>query len=340
MRTRAGDVFLKEREIIQRQVQHMVRLVDDLLDVARIARGGVELKKTTVELSGIVSEAIETAEPLFKRKRLVLSISVPQTGLKIHGDPVRLVQILSNLLTNAAKFTDDEGQVAIVAAARGGMVELTVADNGAGMGQAELSRVFDLFTQGQQSVDRPSGGLGLGLAIARSLARLHGGDLAAASSGPNKGSTFTLTLPQVEGPVLVNAEQERRAPASESDKLVLIVDDNVDAAVGLSELLKLWGFRTHVVHDGREVISMLRELSPDVVLLDIGLPGIDGFQLASLIRREPQWRDLRIIALTGYGQASDRERSRQAGIDLHLVKPVDLDLLARALGASARRTGP
>ena len=340
MRARGSDIFLKEREIIERQVQHMVRLVDDLLDVARIARGGVELKKATVELSDIVSEAIETAEPLFKRKHLLLSVSVPGTGLKVHGDPVRLVQILSNLLTNAAKFTSDDGQVAIVAAARAGTIELTVADNGSGMDQAELPLVFGLFTQGQQSVDRPRGGLGLGLAIARSLARLHGGDLAAASGGAGKGSTFTLTLPQVDDPVPVSEGHVGPPPIGECDKLVLIVDDNVDAASGLSDLLKAWGFRTGVVHDGREVIPALRALAPDIVLLDIGLPGIDGFQLASLIRQEPRWRNLRIIALTGYGQEADRDRSRRASIDAHLVKPVDVDLLASALGASSGQEGP
>jgi signal transduction histidine kinase len=338
MRTRGGDAFPKEREIIQRQVQHMVRLVDDLLDVARIARGGVELKKLTAELSGIVSEAVETTEPLFRRKRIALSVSVPETGLKIHGDPARLVQILSNLLTNAAKFTDEQGKVVVAAAVRGATVDLTVADNGSGMARDELTQVFELFTQGQQGVDRPRGGLGLGLAIARSLARLHGGDLVAASDGPGKGSIFTLTLPRVDGPLAPRAEPDGLPPAARSDRLVLIVDDNVDAAEGLAELLKLWGYRTQVVHDGSAVIGMLQALSPDIVLLDIGLPGIDGFELASLIRQEPCWRDLLIIALTGYGQANDRDRSREAGIDMHLVKPVDIEQLARALDGPVTRS--
>ena len=338
MRVRGADVFEKEREIIQRQVQHMVRLVDDLLDVARIARGGVELKKSTLEMCGIVAEAVETAEPLFRRKRQVLFVAVPAHGLKVHGDPARLIQILSNLLTNAAKFTSDEGRVDVVAVARDGVVEVSVTDDGAGMDAAELSRVFELFTQGQQSVDRPRGGLGLGLAIARSLARLHGGDLVGTSGGRRQGSTFTLTLPRVEGEVPPAPSPEAGGPgaAGEADRLVLIVDDNVDAAVGLAELLKLWGFRVQVVHDGRAVIPTLRESSPDVVLLDIGLPGIDGYEVAALIRREPRWRRLRLIALTGYGQDSDRDRSRQAGFDLHLVKPVDIERLAEALAVATR----
>jgi signal transduction histidine kinase/ActR/RegA family two-component response regulator len=342
MQARGSDAFAKERAIIQRQVQHMVRLVDDLLDVARIARGGVELKKTTLEVSVIVAEALETSEPLFKRKRLDVSVAVPAQGLKVHGDPARLVQVLANLLNNAAKFTSDEGTISITARARAGCMELSVADNGAGMDPAELSSVFELFTQGQQSVDRPRGGLGLGLAIARSMARLHGGDVVGSSGGRRMGSTFALTLPLATGsvpaPTLPEPEAAARAEGG-MGRLVLIVDDNVDAAIGLAELLRLWGYRTHVLHDGRIVLDVLRRISPDVVLLDIGLPGMDGFEVATLIRQEAQWRTLRLIALTGYGQLSDRDRSREVGFDVHLVKPVDLDHLAAALQATASAAG-
>ena len=336
MRSRGSGEFAQERDIIQRQVQHMVRLVDDLLDIARIARGAIELKKSPLAISGIVAEAVETAEPLFRRKRLRLSVSAPSQDLKVHGDAARLVQVLANLLINAAKFTPDGGQVTVATQARGGQVEVAVADDGAGMEAAELSSVFELFTQGQQSVDRPRGGLGLGLAIARSLARLHGGDLVGASGGQHQGSIFTLTLPQAEDDPVVPAPAESDAarPTASSGRLVLVVDDNVDAAVGLAELLQLWGLRTRVLHEGTAVIAALRESSPDVVLLDIGLPGMDGYQVARLIRSEPQWRQLRLIALTGYGQARDHELSRQAGFDLHLVKPVDLDRLAAALGVA------
>lgn len=341
MHSRGSDVFLKEREIIQRQMRHMTRLVDDLLDVARTARGAIDLEKVTVELSGIVAEVVETAEPLFRQKQLNLSVAVPK-GLRVHGDPVRLVQVLSNVLNNAGKFTSDKGRVTVAAEARGDTVELTVDDDGSGMEQAELQRVFEPFAQVEQSVDRPRGGLGLGLSIARSLARLHGGDLAAWSDGHGKGSRLTLTLPLVGDPLPVSVEQATVSPAADGNKLVLIVDDNVDAAVSLSQLLAIWGFRTLLAHDGRAVMPMLRRQLPDIVLLDIGLPGIDGFELAALIRKEPQWRNLRIVALTGYGQASDRARSREAGIDMHLVKPVNFDLLAEALGASGpfHRPGP
>jgi signal transduction histidine kinase/ActR/RegA family two-component response regulator len=343
MRSRGGDSFEQERGIIQRQVQHMVRLVDDLLDVARIARGQIDLKKSTLEIAGIVAEAVETAEPLFRRKRVQLSVSAPPRDLKIEGDAARLVQVLSNLLINSAKFTPEGGHVSVTAFARDGKVEVSVADDGAGMDAADLSTVFELFTQGHQSVDRPHGGLGIGLAIARSLARLHGGDLVASSGGQRKGSTFKLTLPQVDDAFAPSspAPADGARLAASDERLVLVVDDNVDAAIGLAELLKLWGFRTHVIHDGAAVIAAMRESSPDIVLLDIGLPGLDGYQLVRLIRREPQWRGLCLIALTGYGQARDHESSRQAGFDLHLVKPVDLDKLAEALGvpAAAPATG-
>jgi signal transduction histidine kinase/ActR/RegA family two-component response regulator len=336
MRSRGNGEFAQERDIIQRQVQHMVRLVDDLLDVARIARGAIELKKSTLAISCIVAEAVETAEPLFRRKRLRLSVSAPPQELKIHGDAARLVQVLANLLINAAKFTPDGGRITVAMQARDGLVAVSVADDGAGMDAAELSNVFEPFTQGQQSVDRPQGGLGLGLAIARSLARLHGGDLVGSSDGQHKGSTFTLTLPQAEDdPQALPPPLTDDAPPLASDhRLVLVVDDNVDAALGLAELLKIWGFRTRVVHEGTAVIAAVRESSPDIVLLDIGLPGLDGYQLARLIRSEPQWQHLRLIALTGYGRARDHELSRQAGFDLHLVKPVDLDKLAAALGVA------
>ena len=336
MRARGNGEFSQERDIIQPQVQHMVRLVDDLLDVARIARGAIELKKSTLAISSIVAEAVETAQPLFRRKRLQLSLSAPPQELKVHGDAARLVQVLANLLINATKFTPDGGHVTVTTQARGGRVEVAVADDGVGMTATELSSVFELFTQGQQSVDRPQGGLGLGLAIARSLARLHGGDLVGSSVGTHEGSTFTLTLPQAEGEPVAPAPAvaDGGQPAASDDRLVLVVDDNVDAALGLAELLKIWGLKTRVIHEGTAVIAAVRESSPDIVLLDIGLPGIDGYQLARLIRGEPQWRNLRLIALTGYGQARDHELSRQAGFDLHLVKPVDLDKLAAALGVA------
>ncbi len=331
MQARGSGELVREREVIQRQVDHMVRLVDDLLDVARIARGGVQLARRPLELSAIVAEAVDSARPLFDRRNVALALSVPERGLEVSGDPVRLTQILNNLLTNAAKFTRENGQVAVAARAQGDRVVLTVADDGVGMASWDLARVFELFTQGQQSVDRPRGGLGLGLPIARSLARLHGGDLVAESAGPGLGATFTLTLPRADAPVAGDAEPGPSTPTFTGEGVVLIVDDNIDAAVSLAELLELWGLRTCTVHDGREVIAALEACTPDVVLLDIGLPGMDGYEVAQAIRRDPRWESVRIIALTGYGQASDRERSREAGFDAHLVKPVDFSQLERLL---------
>ena len=331
MQARGSGEIAREREIIQRQVDHMVRLVDDLLDVARIVRGGVQLTRGALELSAIVTDAVESTRPLFDRKSVALTVSVPERGLQVSGDPVRLTQILNNLLTNAAKFTRENGCVAVAASAQDDQVVLTVADDGVGMASWDLARVFELFTQGEQSVDRPRGGLGLGLPIARSLARLHGGDLQAESAGPGLGATFKLTLPRVDDPVAGDVEPAPRTPAFNGEGRVLIVDDNIDAAVSLADLLGLWGLRAWTVHDGREVIGALEAFAPDVVLLDIGLPGMDGYEVAQTIRGEPRWQSLRIIALTGYGQASDRERSRESGFDAHLVKPVDFSLLEQLL---------
>ncbi|MGE0797260.1 MAG: ATP-binding protein [Lautropia sp.] len=336
MRLRAGDALKQERGIIERQVRHMQRLVDDLLDVARIARGSIELKREPVELAAIVADALETSQPGLMRKRIVPIVAVPATGLVVDADPARLCQIVANLLTNAAKFSAAGSRVEISADRAGELAILQVADQGAGLGSDDRERIFEPFTQSKQSVDRPEGGLGLGLSIARNIARLHGGDLIAYSDGIGRGSTFRLVLPLATQPEAqaVAAAPAPAVPAAAVRPTVLIVDDNVDAAEALAELLKLWGYRTHVVHDGRDVLPLLPELAPDVILLDIGLPGLDGYQVAARIRAESRWARMRLIAVTGYGQASDLEQTRAAGFERHLVKPVDPGRLAEVLGES------
>jgi signal transduction histidine kinase len=332
MKLRGGDAFLKERGIIERQVQHMVRLIDDLLDVARITRGTVVLKRAPVEIGAVVAKAVETATPLLEQRRLQLDVQVPVAGLVVNGDATRLSQVLSNLLTNAAKFTPQGGHVAVHGRAVGGMVEITVTDDGIGMDADELARVFELFMQGRQSVDRPHGGLGLGLAIARSLALLHDGELTASSAGRGQGSTFRLMLPQA----LVLSAPEGAEPAAvlaapNRTGSVLVVDDNVDAALLLRDLLAGWGFETQVAHDGPSALQLLRTHVFDTAVLDIGLPGMDGYELAEQIREHPQGKTMRLIALTGYGQVSDRLKASAVGFDTHLVKPVDVQMLARAM---------
>jgi len=333
MRMQHGEMAVRERGIIERQVQHMVRLVDDLLDVARVSRGNVELKKVAIEASEIVARALETVGPLLERKRQQVRVDVPAAGLPVRGDATRLTQVLANLLTNAAKFSEP-GQ-AIEICARGGAGELlmSVRDHGVGMSDKELATVFEPFVQGRQAIHRPDGGLGLGLTIARSLALLHGGSLSARSEGWGQGSAFELRLPldlQQPAPAGAGAAAPASAPAAGGLSL-LLVDDNDDAATTLAELLEMQGHRVKTAPDGPRALELLARERFDVAILDIGLPVMDGYELAQCIRRQPEGERLSLIALTGFGQSTDTERSRRLGFAHHLVKPVDFDALERAL---------
>ena len=338
MRLRGGDMLMKERGIIERQVQHMVRLVDDLLDVARITRGTVELRRGVVEVGTVLTKAVETVAPLLEQRRLALEVRMPPGNLQVYGDATRLCQIVSNLLTNAAKFTPVSGRIVLSAQAVGDTLEVVVADSGIGMDAEDLARVFELFTQGRQSVDRPHGGLGLGLAIARNLALLHDGELTATSPGRDQGSSFRLTLPllpEQAAQAALAAAASARPPAAfappTGEGLVLVVDDNVDAALLLKDLLDSWGYTTRIAHDGPQALQLLQQSIFNAAVLDIGLPGMDGYELAEHIRKDPRCAGMRLIALTGYGQEADRRKTQEAGFDTHLVKPVDVQLLAGAL---------
>jgi signal transduction histidine kinase len=332
MKMRSADVSVREREIIERQVRHMARLVDDLLDVSRITRGNLELRKSVVELSQIVAKAVETTSPLFEQKRQALAISVDPRGLPVFADPTRLAQIIVNLLSNASNFTESNGHIAVSAEVVGGEIHLNVRDDGAGLGAAELDSVFELFVQGAQAIHRPKGGLGLGLTIARNLARLHGGSLSAASDGPGSGSIFTLRLPASEVPAADDAARlAHRSAGAAPRRRVLVVDDSEDAASSLSELLQLMGYDVLVAGDGPSALGLLAKERVDVALLDIGLPVMDGYELARHIRKISPDRAIRLVALTGYGQAGDRKRSEENGFSIHLVKPVDMAALEEAL---------
>jgi signal transduction histidine kinase/CheY-like chemotaxis protein len=332
MRGAGEDAFHKERAIIERQTRHLMRLVDDLLDVSRITRGKIMLCRRTVDVASVVAKAVETASPLLEERGHRLTTNVPRAGLSIEGDEHRLAQVVSNLLTNAAKYTPASGSIVVSAGRDGDSVLLSVKDSGLGIDPELLPRVFDQFVQGQRGLDRSEGGLGLGLAIVRSLVEMHRGQVCARSEGRGKGSEFIVRLPWAEG-----AATERSAvPAAQPSQAfrarrVLVVDDNRDAAQTLGEALEEAGHTTRVTFDAPAALRLAEEFQPEVAVLDIGLPVMDGYELGRRLRALPSLGRLRLIALTGYGQDSDRTRSDEAGFDAHLVKPVDVDAVARAI---------
>jgi signal transduction histidine kinase len=340
MQLRKGGPTDRERTIIERQVYHLTRLVDDLLDISRITRGNIRLKKEQVELATVVAKAIEMTSPLIEERMHYLSVSVPTSGLLLNGDPARLVQAISNLLTNAAKYTEPRGRIWIKGSRQGNHLELRVRDNGIGMSAEMVSHVFDLFYQGTQRSDRSQGGLGIGLAIVRSLILLHGGTVEAVSEGAGKGSEFIVRLPAVEGqslPKEAEARPESRLRNPQGGLRVFIVDDNEDAALLLSEALTDKGHLTRTAFDPVSALQMVRDFLPEVILLDIGLPVMDGYELANRIRQIPELRAARLFALTGYGQDSDRAQSLELGFERHLAKPIEietLDSLIRKAGTS------
>jgi len=310
-----------------------VRLVDDLLDVSRITRGRVELQKEMVDVADVVAKAIEMASPLLEEREHDLEVDLPR-GLMVDGDPARLAQVLANLLTNAAKYTEKGGHVRIRGERQDGIAMISVRDSGIGIAPEMLPRVFDMFTQERQALDRHQGGLGLGLTIVRNLVALHGGTVEASSAGRNRGREFVLRLPLASGASIEpdGASLSRFQPRQEgAGPSVLIVDDNEDAAAMLAEYVKSLGYRVRTAHDGPAALKAAVDAAPDIALLDIGLPVMDGYELASRLRESELGPAVKLIAVTGYGQAEDRRRSREAGFDAHLVKPVDLDALAELL---------
>ena len=337
MRGEQGSI--RERAVIARQVKHVVRLVDDLLDVSRITRGKVHLEKRSIEIDAIISNAIEIAGPLLQHRKHRLIADVARRGLLLEGDPFRLAQVLVNLLTNAAKFTEPGGTISISADADEATIVVRVKDTGTGIEPLLLPRVFDAFAQGGQGSDRAQGGLGLGLTIVKSLVGLHGGQVEAHSAGRGKGSEFVVRLPALISSETLDASPLASAPAvlpsPPTGLRVLLVDDNEDAAMLLSELLRMHGHHVVVVHNGAAALQARVTFVPDVALLDIGLPGMDGYELAKHLRAQQPAPRLRLIAITGYGEAKDRLRSQAAGFDEHLVKPVDVERVCELLAASA-----
>jgi len=330
-----GASVERERDTIERQVRNLVRLVDDLLDVARVTRGKVTLKKQLLEASVIVNKAIEMAGPLLEERAHALTVNVPACGLVVDVDEARMAQVLGNLLINAAKYTEPRGHITVAASASAEQVVLEVGDTGCGIDAYLLPRLFDMFVQGHRTPDRAQGGLGIGLTVARTLVELHGGQISAASDGPGAGSRFTVRLPR---PILSAPRPPSSGPiqlyhrVSPTDsRRILIVDDNRDAADGLAYLLRRIGHTTRVAYDGPQALAMAEEFCPDIALLDIGLPVMDGFELAEQLRRQARGSAIRFIAITGYGQDVDRAHSRTAGFHAHLVKPVDFAQLQAAV---------
>lgn len=342
MKARAPEALERERAVIERQVQHMIRLVDDLLDVARITRGKVVLRRERVELGRVVAAAVEVASPLLEQRRHRLTVAVPARGLPVMADVHRITQVVSNLLTNAAKYTDPGGLIEVSAERAGEDVSLAVRDHGIGIAAALLPRVFEQFVQGERALDRAQGGLGLGLSIARSLVLMHGGTIRATSEGSGRGSEFTVTLPLdrskpiTEAHGVAEASSQSAATEARRHARVLVIDDNTDAADLLAEALRIDGHEVRLAYDGPSGLRAAEEFHPEVAFVDIGLPVMDGYEVAQRLRQASNGKALTLVAVTGYGQESDRDRSLAAGFDRHLVKPVDLDqVLAVAAGRSA-----
>jgi PAS domain S-box-containing protein len=321
-------------EIIARQVDHMTGLIDDLLDVSRVTRGFIALEKETFEIGEIVAGAVEQVRSLVETRGHRLSVQPPSEPMRIHGDRTRLIQVLTNLLNNAAKYTPNGGSIDLRIVAEKEQVVLRIRDSGVGISADLLPHVFELFSQAERSPDRSQGGLGLGLALVKSLVELHDGSVAAYSDGVGKGSEFVVRLPRLVEPAIVRPEERRgsaqpRAPAA---LRLLVVDDNADAANSLAMLLETWGHAVSVEHNAFAALERAKAEAPQIMLLDIGLPDMDGYALARRLRELPQTAQAVLIALTGYGQMEDRRRTRDAGFDHHLVKPTNPAQLAELLG--------
>ncbi len=325
----------KEHQVIERQVKHMMHLIDDLLDVSRIARGKVVIKRKQVDVRDVMAKAVEIASPLLEQRRHHVEVSLPPQDLVVTGDEARLTQVLGNLLTNAAKYTEPGGHIVANVAQDGEQVVIEVKDDGHGIAPDLLPRVFDLFVQGYQSSDRSGGGLGLGLTLVRSLVEVHGGTVEAFSEGPEQGSRFVIRLPAVSRPVADEPDTLRNAslPRAEHGQNILLVDDNEDARILLAEVLMSVGHEVVSAGDGPEALEAIKTFTPDIAILDIGLPVMDGYELAGRVRQA--FDGVRLIALTGYGQRSDHERTRSAGFEKHLVKPIDVRSVLAAVNDAA-----
>jgi PAS domain S-box-containing protein len=320
-------------ETIKRQTRQLTRLVDDLLDVSRITRGRIVLQRQPIDLATVIAQAVETVEPQLREKQHRISVTASaHQPLYVNADLTRVVQCIANVLTNAAKYTDAGGEIRVQTRSEGATAVIEVSDTGVGISADLLPHIFELFVQGDRTLDRAQGGLGIGLSVVKRLVEMHEGEVSARSSGLGHGSTFEIRLPLIARPQTLIAETAGIASPARS---VLVVDDNADAANTLAALLSCMGHEARVAFNGKEALEQLQTYKPEVVLLDIGLPVMNGYELAQRLRSNRQLKDVRLVALTGYGQAEDRQRALAEGFEDHLVKPVDLQALERVLARSS-----
>jgi signal transduction histidine kinase/ActR/RegA family two-component response regulator len=323
-------------EMIQRQVGQLVRLVDDLLDINRITRAKIELRKEPVELASVVHHAVEAVRPFCESMGHELTVTLPPEPTYLNADPVRLGQVMGNLLNNAFKFTDKGGRICLTVEREGNQVLIRVQDTGIGIAADQLSRIFGMFTQADTSLERSRDGLGLGLTLVKNLVEMHAGTVEARSPGVGQGSEFVVRLPLLSGPLPpLPREPSSVQPVATAPRRILVVDDNRDSADSLAMLLELTGHEVHIAHDGLEAVEGAAAFQPQVILLDIGLPGLNGYEAARRIREQQRHKAPTLVALTGWGQEQDHSRSEEAGFDAHLVKPVDFAALTKLLAESS-----
>ncbi len=335
MKAPPADSLRLACDVLGRQTRHLARLVDDLLDVSRVGRGKVSLTREPVRLAAVVESAVETSRPLVESGRHRLTVELPEEPVWLDADPTRVAQVVANLLNNAAKYTEPGGRIWLTAAREGQEAVVRVRDTGVGIPASMLSRVFEPFAQLDYSLARSKGGLGIGLTLVKSLVEMHGGTVEATSAGPGMGSEFVVRLPLAPAPQAADGEAPPSAPPTSPRRRVLVVDDNKDVAQSLAMLLELPGHEVFVAHDGLGALEAAERCQPEVVLLDISLPGMDGYEVARRMRRLPGLKGAVLVALTGWGQEDDRRRSVEAGFDEHMVKPVSLATL-QGLLASVR----
>ncbi len=324
-----NPVLSRVSVVMDRQITHLVRLVNDLLEVSRITRGLIEVRREPVDLAFVIHSAVDTSRPIIEAAGHVLTIELPPAPVIVHGDQVRLTQVFANLLTNAAKYTNAHGRIDVVVRRNDERAIVSVRDNGIGLASEQLAGVFDMFTQVDRSSRRAQGGLGIGLTLVKSLVAMHGGSVEARSEGLGRGSEFVVELPVMsnERPITAETTAMKRFPA----RRILVVDDNVDASDTLGTLLETLGATVQVAHSGEDALALLDTFGPDTVLLDIGMPDMDGYEVARRIRASPKHAEILLVAVTGWGQESDQRQAQLAGFDHHVVKPLDLEKLRELL---------
>jgi PAS domain S-box-containing protein len=339
-RAPSGESADRARDMMDRQLGHMVRLIDDLMDLSRITRGKVELKKERVTLRSVVDSTVEATRPLIDSAAHKLSVNLPPEPVYFDVDPTRAGQIIGNLVNNAAKYTPDGGHIDITARVEGPCVVIDVKDDGLGIPKEQLASVFDMFSQVDRTLERSQGGLGIGLALVRKLLAMHEGSISVTSGGSGCGSTFTVRFPVAVELKNASPSHARQSKEHEAMKRILVVDDNHDAAECLSMLLEISGHSTRMAHSGPDALSAAIEFQPDIAFLDIGLPGMDGYEVARRIRQDPDLHGITLVALTGWGSDEDRRRSSEAGFDHHLTKPVETDTVESLLSAVTPSSSP